>query len=367
MKAELEAILDLQPSWVASAPSEEMQLRGFFVREDVADFVRSHVDELAARLLCDVEDVDIEGKDSTGFYSRVPWVRFANRQLSPNPRTGWYAVYLFAEDGSEVCLSLNQGTQVWDGVGMRSRPDAQIRSRSDWARSALADAISERSRLDEVIVLGQGDKSRAYEAGNVAAYRYPRNHVPDDGALASDLADMAALLQLLYQAEARMPAPGDPPPEIVEAERAVQEIAGRRPPRRTGFRVNPKQRRAVELRAMELATAYFVELGGIVKDVSALRPFDLSVDLHGTKLSVEVKGTTGSGDEVLLTRGEVEHHLGSHPANALVVVAGVQLGGPPDAPEATGGELRVIQPWLVESDALKALSYRYAVPSTSAP
>lgn len=147
MKAELEAVLDLQPAWMASAPSEEMQLRGFFIREDVADFVRGRVDQLAATLLCDVEDVEIEGKDSTGYYSRVPWVRFANRQLSPNPRTGWYAVYLFSEDGGEVSLSLNQGTQVWDGVGMRSQPEVQIRSRSDWARSALAEAISERDRL----------------------------------------------------------------------------------------------------------------------------------------------------------------------------------------------------------------------------
>ena len=271
MKAELETVLDLQPAWVASAPSDDMQLRGFFIREDLANLVRSRVDQLSARLLCDPEDVEIEGKDS-GYYSRVPWVRFANRRLSPNPRTGWYAVYLFVEDGSEVSLSLNQGTQVWDGVGMRSRPEAQIRSRSDWARLALAEAIDQRSRLSAGIhIPGDGDKSRAYEAGSVVAYRYPRDDVPDDEALFDDLTDMAELLQLIYQAEARMPAPGDPSPEIVEAEGVVQEIAGRRPPRRTGFRASAKQRRAIELRAMELATAYFVGLGGSVQDLSSSR------------------------------------------------------------------------------------------------
>ena len=40
-------------------------------------------------------------------------------------------MYLFAEDGSEVALSLNQGTQVWDGVGMLFRPLQQIQQRSD--------------------------------------------------------------------------------------------------------------------------------------------------------------------------------------------------------------------------------------------
>jgi MrcB-like, N-terminal domain len=99
---------------------------------------------VADRLLCAPDEVEIEGKDATGSFSRVPWVRFADRRLSPNPMEGWYAVYLFAEDGSEVVLSLIQGTQVWDGVGMRSRPEALTRRRSDWARSQIAPAIAPR-------------------------------------------------------------------------------------------------------------------------------------------------------------------------------------------------------------------------------
>ena len=174
MQAELETVLSLQPAWVARAPSDDMSLRGLFIREDIADFVRGHRAEIADRLLCDPDEVEIEGKDSTGFYSRVPWVRFANRRLSPSPREGWYATYLFAEDGSEVVLSLIQGTQVWNGVGMRSRPEPLIRIRSDWARSQIAAAIATRDRLATTTALGRGDKSRAYEAGTVVAYRYPR-------------------------------------------------------------------------------------------------------------------------------------------------------------------------------------------------
>lgn len=76
-----------------------------------------------------------------------------------------------------------------------------------------------------------------------------------------------------------------------------------------------------------------------MKDVSATRPFDLEVRLGADVLSIEVKGTTSDGSEVLLTRGEVEHHRKVHPANALAVVAGIRLQGPPDAPEAVGGDL----------------------------
>jgi hypothetical protein len=360
MQSEIEAVLELQPLWVARAPSDEMSLRGLYVRGDVADFVKAYRGAIAGRLLCEPDDVEIEGKDSTGYFSRVPWVRIANRLLSPSPRDGWYATYLFAEDGSEASLSLNQGTQVWDGIGMRSRPEASIRARSNWARDRLTNEIAARPRLDAAISLGSGDKARAYEAGNVVAYRYPRGAVPADAALASDLLDMTELLQVVYRAEAQTPAPGDPAPEVLDAECAAQEIAGRSVPSRAGFRPNAKQRKAIELRAMNLASAHFAEAGGAVKDVSANHPYDLEVTLSsGDVLSVEVKGTAVDGDEILLTRGEVEHHRVAYPANALVIASGITLEGPPDAPEATGGTLRVLRPWAVDSGELAPLSYRY--------
>ena len=49
MHSELEAVLDLQPAWVASAPSDDMGLRGLFVRDGIAGFVRSQADQIAAR------------------------------------------------------------------------------------------------------------------------------------------------------------------------------------------------------------------------------------------------------------------------------------------------------------------------------
>lgn len=355
IKLELETVLDLQPSWVPRAPSDEMALRGLYVRGDVTDFVRAQRSLIADRLLCASEDVEIEGKDATESYSRIPWVRFANRLRSPNPREGWYAVYLFAEDGSEVALSLIQGTQLWDGVGMRSRPEAAIRARSDWARARIAEAMAGRARLSSSVRLGTGDKARAYEAGTVTAYRYPREAVPDESVLEADLLDMAQLLQLVHRAEASGPAPGDPAPEVAEAQRVATELAGRRAPRATGFRATAEQRRAVELRAMELVTSYYEELGADVQDVSANRPFDLLVTIpEGVVVTVEVKGSAGDGSEILLTRGEVDHHREAYPANALAVVSSILLDGPPDAPKASGGDLTVLPPWLIDDAAIDA-------------
>jgi hypothetical protein len=362
VQADLEVVLELQPSWSAKAPNQRMAQRGQYVKGALPSFVKARQGEIADRLHCSTKDVAIHGKDATGFYSRVPWIRIADRRRSPNPREGWYAVYLFAEDGSEVSLSLNQGTQVWDGVGMRSRPLASIRARSDWARAQLEMALAERSRLDTSIHLGSGEKGRAYEAGAAVAYRYPRGDVPDDEALASDLLDIVRLLRLVYDAEARGPVPGEPAPEVVEAERWTYELAGGSSGPATGFRPNAPQRKAVELRAMETATAYFLAKGALVTDVSSNRSYDLLVELNGVAIAVEVKGTTGEGLEILVTRGEVEHHRNAYPDNALAVVSGIRLAGPPETPEAIGGELRVIEPWPIDDSALAPISYRYEVP-----
>jgi hypothetical protein len=94
-----------------------MSLRGQYVRGDVTGFVRERHEQLATALGCDATDLEIEGKDQTGYYARVPWVRFADRRRSPNPREGWYGVYLFSEAGDAVYLALIQGTQLWDGAG----------------------------------------------------------------------------------------------------------------------------------------------------------------------------------------------------------------------------------------------------------
>jgi hypothetical protein len=363
MQAELQAVLDLQPHWVASGPSDAMQTRGRLVRSDIAGFVRQHVDDIALRLDCALSAVHIVGKDATGSYARVPWVRFANLAFSETPMQGWYGVYLFAEDGSAVYLALIQGTQTSDGIRRRSRPEREIRRESDWARAVLAEAIAKRPRLITSISLGTGDTSRAYDAGTAVAYRYVTREIPDSDALVADLLDIAELLRLLHEAEARGPVPGRQAPEILEAEHTVQELAGRSAHRHAGFRPNAKERKAIERRAMALATKHFTELGARVTDVSARKPYDLEVELDGAILSVEVIGTCGDGDEVLLTRGEVDHHRKAHPSNALVVVSGIHLEGPPGARAATGGRLHVIRPWRVSEQDLSPMAYRYAVPT----
>jgi len=169
------------------------------------------------------------------------------------------------------------------------------------------------------------------------------------------------MLRLVYAAETRSYIPGDPDPEIMEAERMAEAATAKRPVRRTGFRMNQKQRKAIELRAMRLAIDYFKARGAAVRDVSANRSYDLEVEEEGSCVTVEVKGTVSDGLEILITHPEVVHQRRAHPHNALALVSGVQLEGPPDAPVAAGGDLRVVQPWPIDDSALTPVSYRYSI------
>ena len=152
---------------------------------------------------------------------------------------------------------------------------------------------------------------------------------------------------------------GGRPVEVVEALELTRIAAGKRP-RGQGFRADPAERRAVELRAMAIATALLEADSWDVDDVSASRSYDLECTRNGEMLHVEVKGTTGDGLSVLLTPGEVRHAR-DHGA-ALVVVSNITLERNPQSGEwvGTGGEPAVLNPWDVDADGeLIPTGYEY--------
>jgi hypothetical protein len=127
-------------------------------------------------------------------------------------------------------------------------------------------------------------------------------------------------------------------------------------------RLNSTERRAVERRAMDVVDAHYRRLGYDVEDVSAGAPWDL-VATHpdGDVVHVEVKGTTGAGDAVMITAGERRHaDEFAHPA--LAVVTGIQLTRGSKA-TATGGVLaKHLDPWLTGEGTWAATVWRYEPP-----
>jgi len=81
------------------------------------------------------------------------------------------------------------------------------------------------------------------------------------------------------------------------------------------------------------------------------------------ELRVEVKGTTGDGSQVLLTRREVEHAREVFPNMALYILRHITVEMREDGVITYGGSPRIILPWDARVGTLIPLNYSYSLGS----
>ncbi len=124
-----------------------------------------------------------------------------------------------------------------------------------------------------------------------------------------------------------------------------------------GFRADAGARRAVERRAMTLVTQRFEADGWVVSDHSATESYDLRAEAGEQTRFIEVKGTTGRGDVIVLTRREIEFAQANRDHMVLAVVAHIVLAGVGDEASASGGELIVRQSWAPMPSALQPIAF----------
>jgi hypothetical protein len=108
----------------------------------------------------------------------------------------------------------------------------------------------------------------------------------------------------------------------------------------SGYQPNAEARKKIEKFAMECAEAYLVDRGFLdLQDTSAGHPYDYKC-LRGKKITyVEVKGTTGSGHDIILTAGEKQHMKDYVQDSFLLVVHGIKLRRVPRL-AASGGKVK---------------------------
>lgn len=127
-------------------------------------------------------------------------------------------------------------------------------------------------------------------------------------------------------------------------------------------RMDAARNRAVEHRAMAAADHHFRRSGWCTKDVSLSKiGYDIRCRKGSKELHVEVKGVSGDGSTVNLTRNEVDHARKCNNIPVLYVLSEVDVeyrcGG---TPIASGGNERVYCPWDVDQDGnLEAMNYSY--------
>ncbi len=157
---------------------------------------------------------------------------------------------------------------------------------------------------------------------------------------------------------------GDVVPDEVEAADDTERSASAGlHPRGQGYEADPLVRRAVELRAMELAATHYRAHGYAVEDTSATKPYDLRCTRKGAEVRVEVKGTRNDGSEVEVTIGEVENARGTGWRTDLFVVSTIAVSRGDGVIGAYGGSSRIVEGWRPSVEDLLAIRFRYTVPA----
>lgn len=185
------------------------------------------------------------------------------------------------------------------------------------------------------------------DASRGGSSRRLRFMLRDDGWVARDLESAVATPRAFSEAA---------------AVRAIVSVAaGRTVARFQGLQLSPVVRKAIELHAMERAKAHY-DADWDVKDVHQSRPYDLECRRHGAILYVEVKGSTTTGEAVIVTPNEVEHARDHHPDTELFIVSEILVeNATTGAPRASGGIERSYRGWGIDESRLRPLGFEYIV------
>jgi hypothetical protein len=186
LKDAIEQVLSLQARYTPG-PSRAMIERGqqlVLIEKELSQWIQSS----------SVVD-DHQSSNGAGNHARVPWVRVNDAQLSPNAKTGWYIVLLFAADGSAAYLSLNQGTSKL------KKPEIERRVTTVRAQKLAIelDHVEREGRFRSSIDLKTGGLAEGYALGNVTSAKYLKDQVPGDLQVLEDLDQLLPMLSILYE------------------------------------------------------------------------------------------------------------------------------------------------------------------------
>lgn len=125
-----------------------------------------------------------------------------------------------------------------------------------------------------------------------------------------------------------------------------------------GYRSDPKTRKAVERRAMRVAQEHYEKNKYTVDpEKSRNESYDMECKKDGSTLHVEVKGTQGTGEKIILTEREIEHAK-NHPME-LCVVRDIKV----EKGKASGGRLTIYREWNPRDRyEMECIAYRCTLP-----
>ncbi len=355
----IQKIAELQKSY-NSSNTDEMKERGVLIRRTLPEALRDYLPEFRPELGKYGGDLNIDASDGIGRKTESPWVRLASKELSPSATNGFYVVLHFSLDGKRFYVTVGFGSSKWNS----ERGDLQRDSNDELDRKALW-ALGELERVgddvsdfpDQINLGATQPLPQSFERATVLAREFLLSAVSEEEIVKSI---KAGLRHLEYLYDAYVQGASLRASEIDESE--VEAMVS--PTRNTtassqGFRLSSAERKAIELRAMEVTNEHLIESGYEVTDTSAKHSFDFLAERDGMAIKVEVKGTTASdADSILMTKNEVNLHRREKGGTALAIVTNIVLSDRSVSARADGGVLEFLFPWDIEAWSVLPIAYK---------
>ncbi len=302
-------------------------------------------------------DFFVEGSDGIGRKTELAWTRFCSKEMSPRPTDGFYVVLHFSTDGSGVNIAVGCSSSRFHNGYSIVLPPEDLDKRCEWARRVVLEDRGSLEPFTDPNDFGAKAKlPKSFERACALVKKIGFDDITDDIAK-RHLIEAAEMLRAIYTAQhqGRELSPAD------QTELDILDITRPASNARTGqgFGLSANERKAVELRAMDIAEEWLLSEGYKPTNTAATKPYDFKASKGDVTLFVEVKGTTSdSAEAILMTHGEVALHREEKGRTALMIVTGIRLRRDRDNPEAVGGILEPLIGWDIDGWLLKPTAFR---------
>ena len=358
LSSTIKEIARLQPHY-SSENTEQMKKRGQLIRSVLPSQLAEFRDRFRGNLGAFGDSIDFEGRDGIGRKTSAPWVRIFSKELSPSATSGFYMVIHFSVDGSRCFVTVGCASSTWDNEkgDLIKSSDSELQRKVDWAREVAEKARIDCSAFSDAIEIGSSDKlPKSFEKATAFCQTHRVASLTDEALLLS-IESALNILGVIYKSYCDLE-------DLNSTEICKIEIASAVNPHkkssasRQGFGLNSRERKAVEIRAMEVVKDYLTGLGYSLKDKSSTHSYDYLVCMEGQETKVEVKGTTSpSADAILMTANEVRLHTNEKEQTALAIVSGIHFTSRGDHPVCSGGELEYRDPSLIDEWDIEPTAY----------
>ena len=336
-----------------------MKRRGVLIRSELPKALTKHWAEYTESIVKYTNDMSIEGSDGIGRKTQAPWVRIYSKELSPSATTGYYMVIHFSTNGKYCFITLGCGASKWDSDkgDLVKYSDGEIKRKVDWALGVLARAELDISHFPDEINIGSiHPLPKSFEKATILCKSYEVKIVTEHE-ISNTICNALTLLSTIYDHCSEL---NDlPQSEIAKSDiDAIVNPSKKNPNARQGYGLSGPERKAVELRAMEVTHKYLSKLGYKLKDTSAKNSYDYLAVKGEDTIKVEVKGTTsGIVDSIMMTSNEVELHTNEAGTTALAIVSEIEFIERGGKAKCKSGNIEYFYPWDIEQWSLEPKAF----------